>query len=1761
MRKPSSSSQFSSTTVRILAALVSLVLVFGVAAAVRLYKIDWDEGNHLHPDERYLTMVVSAIRFPGEMQPLDAGGDGGESRYWDTANSPLNPTNQGYAGYVYGTLPLFATRALGLWMDRACPSVDAPTPAPLPHLLHRMLSEDPCLPGHYAGYGGAHLVGRGLSTMADLATLVGLAVLGWLLYDTRTAIFAAALYAFTVLPIQHAHFFVVDSFATVLVVWTLCFCVASIRTRRLWLLLPAGLVTGLAVASKISVWPLALIVALAGFYRPDERNGAPGYRWRLDGPSLLALSLSGLLAAAAFRVGQPYAFTGPRFFNIRIEPQWLKTMQDTSELMRGLRDVPFGHQWANRSPIVFPLRNMIVWGMGIPLGLAAWIGWGAMGWQMLRRRAWRYLIPWAWSTLFFLYQATQWVKSMRYLLPVYPVFVLFAAWLVVQALDRAWRSLRPGGETRASTSWWPRTAGVMGGIAALIVLLGTVVWGLAFLSIYRRPVTRIEASRWIYDNVPTVATLQTDDGRSLNVPYQPDVVLSRDGGPLHLRFKASEDVRVTGVTLTRVEGDGMGGLRSVKVTFAEGYAATATSIAADDNRALSFSLSAPVDVQAGESPVLMVSLEEGPPLRLRSSILANEHWDDPLPLRMEGKDPFWNWYRGLSSSPSTQMNNYDADTLEKRRNLLNWLDEADYIVLSSNRLYASIPRLPDRYPLTTEYYRLLFEGSLGFEFAASFVSYPALGPCQFPDQESPFPLIRPAYTTARSCSIDLPPAEEAFSVYDHPTVLIFAKTDTYSRAQASALLPVSLLDDVRWMTPREATRGEGPAEDRLVMSPHMRIEQEAGGTWSELFSYGALQNRFQVIAVILWALLLALLGWIAYPILFTMLPALRYRGYALSRVVGLLLWSYLAWLLASLRLLPYTRWVLWLLLVGLCLVSAWLAYRRRESLVPFVREHWRHILTVEVIFTVLYLAWVLVRLSNPDLWHPARGGEKPMDFAYLNAVIKSTWFPPYDPWFAGGKINYYYFGFVLVANLTKALGIVPSIAYNLAVPSFFALTGVGAYAVTLNLAGGDDRRRWHRAGLWAILLVLILGNLGEIKLIVDALDRIGNVHFESLIPGYPTMISSIVGLWRVVAKGAPLAIPKDWWYWNARSMIPIYEGEVGPINEFPAFTFLYADLHAHMLALPLTGIALALALQWGLSAHRLKSRAPANASWWRRLERWFYVALPRPVSSVLLAAVVVGALRATNTWDYPTYLGLMAAGFIIGLLARELSSLAPQDAPSPLELATAVETTSSPADTSTLSPNLSSPGTVTPATTLPGTWGMRVLAGFVTPVVLIVGSGLLFRPFIANYALAYTSFKLWEGSRTPLKTYFMMYGHLVFPIILAALVGLFFKRVSVRKRGTFPTQQGANEDTTPVQRTLARLDLDDLLWPVVVILGVLVMLVLLLGYVDVWVAPLVVPLGGIALYYVGAASTRLRRRLLWFWVGTALALSLLVEVVVLGGDIGRMNTVFKFYFQVWMLFGLVAAVFVERMLHAPLGLLALRAAEPQTQTPGVLAEELSGEAASVEMSADGRLHDRWPWLRPVNDVAVVIIALLLFGALLYPVFAIPARAEDRWIPGAPRSLDGMAYMPYAVQFERDAEMPLSVDYRVIRWLQENIEGSPTIIEGLGFREYLWSNRISVYTGLPAVVGWRWHQVQQRMVMPPFTVENRQQDVNTFYNTQSPEIALNILKRYEVDYVILAPYERAYMLPEGAGKFERMVERGWLEMVYQDGPSTIYRVTG
>ncbi len=1730
--------------------MLVLIGVLSMAAYFRLAGLNWDEHQHLHPDERFLTQVLTAVEIPNSL-----------GEYFDSTTSSLNPRNRGHGFFVYGDFPITITRLVAEGLAALCaPTPDAPIDATTGRpaatafdaAVRGLGFETFCVRADgslrpMTGYDEVALVGRVMSALFDLGTLLWLFLIARETYGgVRAGLAATALGALAVLHLQQAHFFTADTFATHFVVAAFYFIVRAGRTGSMSDFLAAGLISGLAMASRINVAPLLGILAIAALGRVIRAWGEANNGARVE-RALLQLIVAGIAAFVAFRMFMPNAFDG-LFLCIDgregtlqqllcLDGRWSDNMRAIQGQVTGEFTSPPDVQWTARTPIVFPWVSMVFWGMGLPLGLAAWIGWALAGWQALARPylsrqnrtigEWlrgvvssRHLLIWVWVTGYFAWQGSQWVKSMRYLLPLYPFLAILAGWLLVAAWD--WARSRSASAPSATLRGSSRDASYKGTsynrlarFAAyglpVVVFVGTFLWAAAFTEIYRRPTTRVAASEWIYENAPTAATLHTTDARGAgprDIRLQlPNVTTFVGPGSPHIAaFTAPGDGELTGITFRSLSGSDddltfdteTTALRQLLVKIA--LEPNATQAIAESSIDVPFGSSADTyslsfdgaRLEAGRQ-YYFIGEATGGTLIATSSTLANEHWDDGLPLRIGGRDGF-SFYRGL------EIQNYNDDAPEKLGQMISWLDQADYIFLTSNRLYGSIPRQPLRYPLATEYYRLLFTGQLGFEQVAEFASYPTLGPFEFPDQETtqalglwpdPTRLSRPGVV-----SVPVPPAEEAFSVYDHPRVLIFKKRADFSLQDVTRRLSGLDLEAVyHGFTPRN----ESGSPTGQMLSEHAWETQQASGTWSELFDRHSLLNTSPGVGAIAWYVLVSLLGWAAFPVLFVAAPGLADRGYGLARALGVLLLSFLIWFPASIHVLPFTREAIGLVALILAAVGGWIVRARRVEMRDFVRRNARLILIEEIVFAAAFLLFLLLRYGNPDLWHPWRGGEKPMDFAYFNAVIKSQYFPPYDPWFSGGFLTYYYYGWVMLAAPTKLLGILPAIAYNLAVPTIYALAALGTFSVAHGLAvrvGGRHLGGRHlppplrykglrempptigssagtlpiAVGVLAAVFVMLIGNLGEVKLLYEEVGKVGQVELNTTIEPLKPVLNFGSGLIKLASGQQALSLPSDWWYWNPTRIIPPGEGEAGPITEFPFFTFLYADLHAHMMALPLTILMLGLAVSWlthlpvrqGADEPLVLSATEAqrsqrlfsvpSASPWLKFVQWM-----KPnwtgLLSLVLGGLAIGALRATNTADYPTYVG-------IGIVALAF-----------------------------------------------GTWRAESLKAketwfrFVARVGLLLGSSLVFfAPFTQSDRLGGTTLEGWLGSKTPLLEYIFVHGIFLFPIGTYLFIEM--RRWGLRWAGAAWNRLG------------------EWRWLVGVPLAIgLLAIAYFAVFKGVGVIVVAVPL----MLVTGVLMLRPRLPVITrFWmlmVFLALSLSLAVEVVVFRGDISRMNMVFKFYYQIWVLLGIAGA--------AALGWLWQR--------------------ASIDLP---QLNGGW------RTAAVALV----IGGMLYPPFAARAKLSERFYDGAPPGLDGMAYMREAVHVENDRELRLRWDYEALTWMQDHIAGTPVVAEGHSRHEYLWGGRVSIYTGLPTLYGWNNHQRQQRgVVVPHSLLDRRIQDVALLFGESSIATAQKILDRYGVKYIYAGELEKAYYPAESLAKFDRMVQDGVLRVAYMNPGVTIYEV--
>ncbi len=1024
-------------------------------------------------------------------------------------------------------------------------------------------------------------------------------------------------------------------------------------------------------------------------------------------------------------------------------------------------------------------------------------------------------------------------------------------------------------------------------------------------------------------------------------------------------------------------------------------AVTALLLAATVHYALSYET-----IYASDHPAQQTSqwFKDNAP---QGSLILKEHWEEGIP--------------GLPQYFREEMELYNPDIEFKFTRISSQLSRADYIVFYSNRLFATLPRLEERYPISTIFYERLFTGALGYELVHTASSVPSLlGVAYDDDTFGRTDLGEPnGYEGIDSAigTVSFGWADESFYVYDHPKTLVFQNIDRLGQQE--------LFQRINAEVP-EQRRPIG-----LLIADDDLEQQRSGGTLSEIITFG---TGTAWISWLVWLVAVQIIGFLALPLSLFIFKPLASRGYLLSKILGLLIVSFLAWLMASVEILTFSRGSVLVSMLILAAISAAIAWRNMDEMVAWWRENRRLILIMEALFLTSFLVFLMIRAANPDLWHPYRGGEKPMDFAYLNAVTRSTVMPPFDPWFSGGYLNYYYFGQFVVASMIRLTGVAPAVAYNLAIPMLFALTAGAVFTLVYALAEGS-RKAMHGAatlargpviaGVVGVVFILVAGNL-------DGFVQISE------------------GFRRVLFDGLPFG---SFDYWRSSRMFAA--GSPGnEITEFPFFTFLFADLHAHLIAIPFTLLALALAIS-------LYLRTQISSTTW--LEHW---------GGAVVLGLAVGALRIMNAWDWPVYLALAGGAIVIGHLLT---------AHQPLR------------------------------------W--RLTHGAAIGIVTLVVSHYAYLPFHENFELFNDGI---EQSSWQTSVWRYWYIHAPFMLLIIGYV--------------------AWQGRLAVAGLLSALDASP---KVAAIFGVPIVGLLIgfgiYGYSTVaFTAALIVTLLLIVVARLITPVPGYRFEILAIALAiAALGIGAGVDLITVKGDIARLNTVFKFYLQAWILMGLASTYFGWRLAEA--GAFSLRDFKRSPwQKRGI------GKVSFAFSDVSRRI-----WMAGIGIVAV--------GIMIYPVMGTQVRLRDRFNTSG-IGLDGLAYMETAVQFEKDRAIPLIYDLAAIKWLQSNVEGSPVIVEGLTDLYHL-GNRVSINTGLPSIVGWDWHQRQQRVGYAD-AVTARRFDVDRIYETAQPDEAIRLMRKYDARFLIVGILERVQYSEDGIAKFESMEE--WdLFPIYMNEEVIIY----
>ncbi|MEO8601717.1 MAG: DUF2298 domain-containing protein [bacterium] len=495
--------------------------------------------------------------------------------------------------------------------------------------------------------------------------------------------------------------------------------------------------------------------------------------------------------------------------------------------------------------------------------------------------------------------------------------------------------------------------------------------------------------------------------------------------------------------------------------------------------------------------------------------VLTQHWDEGFPLPLPGQSP--SKYK-VKDEPY-----YEPDTPAKWRAIAEDLAGGDYIAFQTKRLYGALTMATEKYPISNNYFQLLFAGDLGYTLIYDHASRPGLFGLEAPDEL----------------------ADESITVYDHPKVLIFENTGHLSAEV--------LFDKIQHAIPSvKLTRTD------LLLA---RADETRGEPST------AQPIRASVPALLWFALVVQILGMSAFAIMRRWLPVPGV--YALAKITGIAAFAYVPWLLVSAGQLPFTRGTLAVMLLALV---GWgvLAWRRGRAAATMAGE-WR---VTELLFWGTFLLFLLVRAFNPEVFW----GEKPMDFAFLNALTRTTTLPPPEPWFSGSTLHYTYFGHYIVAALGKVCHIHPGLTFNLGIALFGALTAMGAFALGCAITG----RRG--VGLLAATFVVLIGNLAGLREILER--RVMNFDY----------------------------------FWATSRVIK------DTINEYPFWSFLFADLHAHVLVMPFSLSFLALAVWWVRRAE-----APVGV---------------RPLRLFFLLAFMLGAIMVTNGWSAPTY--VLFLPFLLG---------------------------------------------------------------------------------------------------------------------------------------------------------------------------------------------------------------------------------------------------------------------------------------------------------------------------------------------------------------------------------------------------------------------------------------------------------------------------------------------------------------------------------
>ncbi len=860
-----------------------------------------------------------------------------------------------------------------------------------------------------------------------------------------------------------------------------------------------------------------------------------------------------------------------------------------------------------------------------------------------------------------------------------------------------------------------------------------------------------------------------------------------------------------------------------------------------------------------------------------------------------------------------------------------------------------------------------------------------------------------------------------------------------------------------------------------------------------------------------WLIFGLLLGWISLPLTWRLFKKLPSRGSYLAKPVGLLSWGFLFWLLVSIGIFrnnlssQVTALLIIATLNGLVLHKiGW------EPFNTWLKENRKFLIVTELIFLVFFGLWAIIRAANPDIIHT----EKFMEMAFINGILRSETFPPMDPWLSGYGISYYYFGYVLSAMLIRITNVASSVGYNLISAFWFGLSAIAVYGIlsdliilkkeskcdTEKLKNLSKKIQW--IALIAPIMLLFVSNwFGVLDVAHSRGIAWNNANGELVQSDFWTglNISELNNPPREISW-----VPNrgGWSWWQASRVLKdtsLSGNSIEVIDEFPQFTFLLSDIHPHMLSMPFVLLAIAQAL------NAIKGGWSANSE---------SVTLFRHYNPLVtfFAVISLGGIAFMNTWDFPFYLVLMAAALVF----RRYRQLG---------------------------------------------WDVKRIYEFLA--IVIVGgllSIVLYLPFYLSFASQAGGILPSLAFFTPGKSFWIMFGPFLIPITAFLLV-------------EFVRKKAYKQIAIPLFITLALFFLLFLMsWGIGFVLahsetssGFLLGLQGAMSTKQLLSESILhrlkAPGTAITLFmiFVLSLSLLLNKKdkmnkqvnkmppvhkqalqnshfiFVLFLIILGALLTLAPEFVYLRDNFSwRMNTIFKFYFQAWIVWSLSAsyaiAVLINRVKKGKLlnvlfsGLISILG----IVTFAISLNDRKPFFDTVNPTKFGVLKADWLvlivaisfliWIvwhlarRQYSAALTVIGVMAIFGGLIYPVLEIWNKTEG--------------FQPH-LGFTLDGKRVFRESYPDAMLAAEWLETAPVGVmaeavadQGGSYTSY---NLISTFSGMPSVLGWVGHEHQWRG--GGVEVGTRQLDLKELYSTRKVERVKEIIAQYHIRYIVFGNYER------------------------------------